>query len=138
MRRLSHNDRDKGAREMGQRCMFINGTGASVSIHVYTLDVIRLYELVDPASANAPANAQANAVAQAPTQAGPGSFVLDIPDGVICGFSTEHTAAIQTPQGSSLDVHVANGNVPWPDPPPEERLQSASRIWTAGNRVKVH
>src|SRR5262245_6161103 len=99
MRRLSHNDRGKGAREMGQRCMFINGTGAAVSINVYTIDVIRLYEFVDPTTANTPANAQANALAQAPTQAGPGLFALDIPDGVICGFSTEHTAAIQTPQG---------------------------------------
>jgi hypothetical protein len=123
---------------MGQRCMFINGTDTPVSIQVYTLDQIRLYEFVDPTTASAPANAQANALAQAPTQAGPGSFHLDIPAGTICGFSTEHTAAVEDRRIANFDVHVANGNVPWPDPPPQESLQPTSRIWTSVTRVRVH
>ena len=122
---------------MGQRCMFINGTGTPVSIHVYTLDQIRLYEFVDPTAANLPANGPANASAQPPTQAGPGEFLLDIPAGTICGFSTEHTAAVEDRGIPNCDIHVANGNVPWPDPPPGQSVQS-SRIWTAGTRVKVH
>jgi hypothetical protein len=97
---------------MGQRCMFINRTDKDVKINVFTHDQVRLYVLVSSPSANLQTNVQ--------TQEGPGPFVLTIPRGTICGFSTEHSAAVENPSEENFDIHIANGNVPWPEPPPEK------------------
>ena len=96
---------------MGQRCWFINRTETPVPIKVFTHDKIQLVVLVGLPSASLQTNVQ--------TQAGPGPFVLTIPPGTTCGFATEHTAVVQDPIVKDFDIRIANGNVPWPEPPPE-------------------
>lgn len=98
---------------MTQRYMFVNSSDAPVAVQVYTPDRIRLCQLVDSTPVETPEGEQG--------VFGPGPFDLEIPPGVIFGFLTEHTAAITAPKAEDFVMHVANGNVPWPEPPPQEQ-----------------
>jgi hypothetical protein len=98
---------------MAQRYMFINFSAAPVTIHVFSHDDIQLCELVDSTPVQNPE--------QCGSRHGPGDFDLMIPPGAIVGFLTDHTAAVKAPQAADFVMHVANGNVPWPEPPPQEQ-----------------
>jgi hypothetical protein len=95
---------------MIQRYMFINSSGADVTVHVITQDAFVLFELVEAKPVVTPEEVKGEFAA--------GELDLTIPAGAIYGFATDHTASIKVPAAADFVMHATNGNVPWPEPPP--------------------
>jgi hypothetical protein len=94
---------------MAQRYQFMNYMDKSVDVQVVTEDTIELYKLADSTPPDNPGELQANR--------GAGQFVIAVPAGTIFGFFTEKVATVTDPKLPGFVIRVADGKVPWPDPP---------------------